>query len=117
MAEDILLQIRQAEDTARLIVEEAEKEKAAIIRDAEIEAGRLKEKELAAFREKVEARVREAEQQAAAEAAQVIARAQAESQKLRKVEQGKRDEALALLKKEWTTLLRGNAHVLSGKNG
>lgn len=117
MAEDILLQIRQAEEQARVIVEEAEKEKAAIIRDAEIEAGRLREKELAAFQSQVEARVREAEHSAVQEAARIVEKAQAESQKLRTVGQAKRDEALALLKKEWSALLRGNAHVLPGKNG
>lgn len=113
--EEILIEIKKAEERAAAAVENAQKRKAEIIHDAESEAARMKKTELEKFRKELDHQASRDAEKIAKKTGAVISEAGTEAQKLGRIDKKKADEARALLKKEFEALLRGK-YVLSGKD-
>ncbi len=103
MEEELLVEIRKAEESAKAAIEDAEHRKAGMVREAELEAEKLKEKKTEEFRKQMGEYVAKETEKIAKEASVVVRRAEEEEKKLKPQ---RVEEAKDFLKKEFDALLQ-----------
>ncbi|MBI2971730.1 MAG: hypothetical protein HYY37_04915 [Candidatus Aenigmarchaeota archaeon] len=116
MEEELLIEIKKAEERAKAVVEDATKQKDALIREAEQEAARFRETEAERLGKQMDDMVGQETAKIIADADAAVRKSLEESKKIRS-DRSKEDEARRLLKETFDAALRGEAHVLSRKDG
>lgn len=105
MDESILLEIKKTEEKADSIIQESLAKKEKMLREAEAEAARAKEKEIARFRAEIERKAAAESDRIAGESSAIKGRALEQAKKL-KVDEKKIREAKLLLEKELDAILQ-----------
>lgn len=116
MDEALLIEIKKAEERAKAIVEDATKQRDALIREAEQEAARFRETEAELLGKQTDDMVRQETAKISADADAAVRKSAEESRKIRS-DQAKAEEARRVLRETFDAVLRGEAHVLSRKDG
>ncbi len=114
MDEELLLKIKNAELQAKKIIEDAEKGKQEMLKQAETEAAKLEEKEASEYQKQLAAEAKKHEKKIEGEREALLAEGLKGQENIKKSSEKNIPKAMEFVAKNFDNTFKGKKNVLSG---